>query len=74
MAQEVKCVRCGQTREGIDYLPFPPVVEIGQRIAVAIGCVLGGGRQPGTPPNVETDDDAGRGDPAESRVQKLTSR
>jgi len=49
-------------------------VQMGQRIAVAIGCVLGGCRQPGAPPNVETDDDAGRGDPAESRVEKLTSR
>ena len=36
MAQQVKCVRCGQTRDGIDYLPFPPGVEIGQRIGAEI--------------------------------------
>lgn len=34
MAEQVKCTRCGQTREGLGYAPFPN--ELGQRIASEI--------------------------------------
>ena len=34
MAEQVKCARCGQTREGLGYAPFPN--ELGQRIGAEI--------------------------------------
>ena len=37
MAEQVKCARCGQTREGLGYAPFPN--EIGQRIAAEVCAV-----------------------------------
>ena len=37
MAEQVKCVRCGQTREGLGYAPFPN--ELGQRVGAEVCAV-----------------------------------
>ena len=37
MAEQVKCARCGETREGLGYAPFPN--EMGQRIGSEICAV-----------------------------------
>ena len=37
MAEKVKCARCGETREGIAFLPIPG--ELGQRIGAEICAV-----------------------------------
>src|ERR1044071_7468308 len=42
MAEQVKCARCGQTREGVGFAPFPN--ELGQRIGSEI---CGGGWKEG---------------------------
>jgi Fe-S cluster biosynthesis and repair protein YggX len=34
MAEEIKCVRCGERREALGYAPFPN--EIGQRIGAGV--------------------------------------
>ena len=37
MAEQVKCVRCGEKREGLGYAPFPN--EVGQRVGSEICAV-----------------------------------
>ncbi|HEX8116412.1 MAG TPA: oxidative damage protection protein [Pyrinomonadaceae bacterium] len=37
MAEQVKCVRCGQKREGLPFAPFPN--ELGQRIGAEVCAV-----------------------------------
>ena len=37
MAEQVKCARCGQTREGLGYAPFPN--ELGRRVGSEICAV-----------------------------------